>query len=117
MRNQLLTLFIILFVLGCSSQNSIKTESNTDDGSNFVTSILKEKDGNYTHTKTKDIPNNPKFKSVEEGKQIWGDIAWWSNFMGIYDAFSKSVITSKGSIKLSDLIKRNGKVRWYRYGK
>lgn len=112
MKNHLLMLFLIFGVLGCSSQNNIKSESNSDDGSNLVTSILKNIDANYTHTNTKHIPNNPKFKEIDERKQIWGDIAWWPNFMGLYDAPAKSIITSNGYVQLTF---RKLKIEFFRF--
>ena len=86
-----------------------------DDGSHFVWSILNKTESKYEYVSTDSLPKLACFKLVPNKEVIWGDIAWWKDAMGFYDATNASVLTSQGSVLLDRLEEKYGKVIFYRY--
>lgn len=91
------------------------SEQEDADGSYWVW-LLYEKGGPFERVPAKEIRDSPSFKEVSARERRAGDVAAWSELIGLVDEEGNIVLAGR-QLKLADLEKTRGPATWYRWQK
>lgn len=86
--------------------------NHRDDGAEYVWQIFCNSGLRYSYIPASQFPTSPRFEEVTTPQT--GDIAWWPEFVGIFVAQTKSLITAAGYVKLADLSMDGSQPHFYR---
>ncbi|HEY6837592.1 MAG TPA: tetratricopeptide repeat protein [Geobacteraceae bacterium] len=87
------------------------TEEEDRDGSMYVWFVLGQAGIDYRHTRAADFPSSRLFAVVAVPQD--GDIAWWPGFVALKGG--EKLLTARREEWLSEVEKKRGAVKWYRY--
>jgi hypothetical protein len=96
------------------------TAKENEDGSRFVWFIYMQSGLPYDYAKSDSFPYVKNFApSLNNIPQAF-DVAWWKDFMAIYDSRASdesNLITAQQRYSLLATIKKHGPVKYFRYQK
>lgn len=96
------------------------------DGARYVWHFYRQAGLPYDYVPASAFPQSGRFKPVADGAPQPGDVAWWGEYMAVYDPSAPTqrnapeeynLRTSIGLFSLPELEKRFGQATWYRYDK
>lgn len=86
--------------------------NHRDDGAEYVWQVFCNSGLRYSFIPASQFPASSRFVEVTEPQT--GDIAWWPEFVAIFVAQNKSLITAAGFVKLADLSMDGSQPHYYR---
>jgi tetratricopeptide (TPR) repeat protein len=122
-----LTIVALIVFVGCLSSFASETAGRhfpftaveDADGARYVWWTLGKSIAPYRYVPAKKIPECGYFARSPKNKPQPGDIAWWPEFVAIYegdDAPKESnLYAGQGKMSLMAMEKKHGPVNWYRY--
>jgi hypothetical protein len=128
MKRALALLFLMSFVVPSSADERTFpfTAQEDSDGARFVWFIYKQAGFYYDYLPAKDLPKSPRLKPAPRNKPQPGDVAWWKQFVAIYEPNApqkfgvpegSNLLTAPEVVSLRTLEMRYGPVTWLRYEK
>lgn len=83
-----------------------------DDGAEYVWRVFCVSGLRYSYIPASQFPVSARFEQVSTPQT--GDIAWWPEFVAIFNGQNSSYITQFGFLKLADLSSDGTQPRYYR---
>ncbi len=129
---QVLAIWVLLALssvgssLAASQRNFPFTAEEDSDGARYVWFKYQQAGFPYEYLPAKDMLTSRHLKPAPKNKRQTGDVAWWKQFVAIYDPDAwqtfhvpkgRNLLTAPGVLSLRDLEKRYGPVKWLRYWK
>jgi hypothetical protein len=85
------------------------------DGARFVWFVFGKGKQIYDYIPAKDFPKDRQFRVLRASEQaVSSDVAWWPNFVGIFDEKDHAILTGPGMVPLSTLEKQRGPAHFFR---
>jgi hypothetical protein len=98
------------------------TAEENRDGARFVWFIYQQSGFPYDYLPAAKLRTSPRLRPAPNNKPEVADIAWWKEYVAIYEGPPKSndpkctlLITAEGRVCLEELEQRFGKVLWLCY--
>ena len=93
------------------------TQEQDSDGARYVWFMNEQVGLSYPYVPAREIPKCPWWGEVPRSQIRAGDVAWWPDFVALYDAPDKSgadLWTAPGRLRLSSEEKKRGPAKVYR---
>lgn len=120
-------LMLLLSVTAWGAEQALPFTAEEDcDGARYVWYYYKQADLPYDYVPASAFPQSSRFRPVVDDAPQPGDVAWWGEYMAVYDPSAPAqhnapeeynLRTAIGLFSLQELEKRFGRATWYRYEK